>query len=104
MKRVWSGQPVSEYVGPIGPPVVSPNGPEILIGGYWQKAMRRVGKWGDGYIGGISGPTEALELYHKAVLEFRKSSSHEGGESLFEHDLAYEFDELAIFFASLTYR
>lgn len=66
MKRVWSGQPVSEYVGPIGPPVVSPNGPELLIGGYSQKAMRRVGKWGDGYIGGISVPAEALELYHKA--------------------------------------
>lgn len=42
---------VNEHIGPIGPPVVSPNGPEILIGGYSQEAIRRVGKWGDGYIG-----------------------------------------------------
>jgi hypothetical protein len=27
-----------------------------------------------------------------------------GGENLFEYDLAYAFDELAVFFASLTYR
>jgi alkanesulfonate monooxygenase SsuD/methylene tetrahydromethanopterin reductase-like flavin-dependent oxidoreductase (luciferase family) len=73
MKRVWSGQSVSEDVGPIGPPVVSPNGPQILIGGYSQKAMRRVGKWGDGYLAGISGPREASVLYHKAEESWKEA-------------------------------
>src|SRR5215471_1141694 len=32
--RAWSGQPVSEQIGVIGPAPVQPGGPEILIGGY----------------------------------------------------------------------
>ncbi|HEV8194608.1 MAG TPA: LLM class flavin-dependent oxidoreductase [Ktedonobacterales bacterium] len=66
MKRIWSGQPMSEAVGPIGPPVVSPRGPELLIGGYTQPAARRVGTWGDGFISGITSPATALSLYRIA--------------------------------------
>ncbi len=66
MRRVWSGQPAGENIGPIGPQVVSPNGPEILIGGYSPEAVQRVGRWGDGYIAGGGGPAQALELYNKA--------------------------------------
>src|SRR5207248_1406848 len=33
MKRVWSGQPIAEGVGPIGPPPGRPGGPPILMGG-----------------------------------------------------------------------
>lgn len=66
MKRVWSGQPVSGHVGPIGPRVVSPHGPEILIGGYSRQAVRRVGTWGDGFIAGITDPARARELYNQA--------------------------------------
>lgn len=73
MKLVWSGQPISEMVGPIGPPVVSPNGPQILIGGYTQKAVRRVGTWGDGYIAGISNPAEALALYRGAEASWQEA-------------------------------
>jgi hypothetical protein len=52
MKRVWSGQPVSEEVGAVGPPPARPGGPELLIGGYTPVSIRRVGRWGDGFISG----------------------------------------------------
>ncbi|QBD76008.1 LLM class flavin-dependent oxidoreductase [Ktedonosporobacter rubrisoli] len=71
IKRVWSGQQLDEHMGAMGPPVVSPNGPEILIGGYSHKAVRRVGKWGDGYIAGISSPAEALDLYREAEASWK---------------------------------
>jgi alkanesulfonate monooxygenase SsuD/methylene tetrahydromethanopterin reductase-like flavin-dependent oxidoreductase (luciferase family) len=73
MRRVWSGQPVSDTIGPIGPKVVSPNGPEILIGGYSPDAVRRVGKWGDGYIAGGAGPAQSLELYNKAEESWKEA-------------------------------
>lgn len=66
LRRVWFGQPVSEHVGPIGPQVVSPTGPEILIGGYSPQAVRRVGRWADGFIASLVSPERALELYHQA--------------------------------------
>ena len=46
MKRVWSGQSVSNEVGPIGPPPARAGGPELLIGGYSPTPIRRVGGWG----------------------------------------------------------
>ncbi len=52
MRRVWSGQPVSDEVGPMGPPPARPGGPELLIGGYSPAAISRVGRWGDGFISG----------------------------------------------------
>ena len=73
MRRVWSGQPLSDHIGPIGPQVVSPNGPEILIGGYSPDAVRRVGKWGDGFIAGGAPPATALELYNKAEESWKEA-------------------------------
>jgi hypothetical protein len=73
LKRLWSGQPMSEYIGPIGPPLVSPTGPETLLGGYSHKAVCRVGTWGDGYLAGITDPAEALELYHTAEVSWREA-------------------------------
>src|SRR5215208_7202316 len=52
MKGVWSGQPVSEEVGAVGPPPAQEGGPELLIGGYTPVSIRRVGRWGDGFISG----------------------------------------------------
>ncbi len=50
MKRVWSGESVGDGVGPVGPPPIQPGGPELLIGASSPAAMRRVGRWADGYI------------------------------------------------------
>jgi alkanesulfonate monooxygenase SsuD/methylene tetrahydromethanopterin reductase-like flavin-dependent oxidoreductase (luciferase family) len=73
LKHIWSDQPVSEYVGAIGPPVVSPRGPELLIGGYAPQAVRRVGKWGDGFIAGLVSPARALSLYHQAEASWEEA-------------------------------
>lgn len=48
MKRIWSGQPVSEEMGPVGPPPAREGGPELLIGGYSQP---RYGGWDAGRTG-----------------------------------------------------
>jgi alkanesulfonate monooxygenase SsuD/methylene tetrahydromethanopterin reductase-like flavin-dependent oxidoreductase (luciferase family) len=73
MKRIWSGQPMSETVGPIGPPPVAPQGPELLIGGYSLPAARRAGKWSDGFLSGITSPARALRLYQQAQASWAEA-------------------------------
>jgi alkanesulfonate monooxygenase SsuD/methylene tetrahydromethanopterin reductase-like flavin-dependent oxidoreductase (luciferase family) len=63
MKRAWSGQPLAEGIGPVGPPPARQGGPEVLIGGYSPAAIKRVGRWGDGIIlGGGSDPNVARQF------------------------------------------
>ena len=52
MARLWSGKPFSATAGTIGPPPVQPGGPEVLIGAYTEAAIKRVGRWNNGYIAG----------------------------------------------------
>lgn len=66
MKRIWSGQPLAEDVGPVGPAPVRVDGPELLIGGYSPAAIRRVSQWGDGYIAGGAPPPMARQGYEVA--------------------------------------
>jgi len=66
MKRVWSGQPMAEDVGPIGPAPARPGGPELLIGGYSPMAIKRVSRWGDGFIAGGAPPAMARQGYDLA--------------------------------------
>jgi len=63
MKRVWSGQPLADDVGPIGPPPARPGGPELLIGGQARAAIQRVARWADGYIVGGGDAAAARERY-----------------------------------------
>jgi alkanesulfonate monooxygenase SsuD/methylene tetrahydromethanopterin reductase-like flavin-dependent oxidoreductase (luciferase family) len=72
MKRVWSGQPVSDEVGPIGPPPARPGGPEVLIGGYAEVSIRRVGRWADGFVsGGIPDPEQVRQMFDLAEASWR---------------------------------
>jgi alkanesulfonate monooxygenase SsuD/methylene tetrahydromethanopterin reductase-like flavin-dependent oxidoreductase (luciferase family) len=72
MKRVWSGQPASDEVGSIGPPPARAGGPELLIGGYSPPAIRRVGRWGDGYMsGGVPNPEQVRQLFDLAEESWR---------------------------------
>jgi alkanesulfonate monooxygenase SsuD/methylene tetrahydromethanopterin reductase-like flavin-dependent oxidoreductase (luciferase family) len=72
MKRVWSGQPVSEEVGPLGPQPARQGGPEVLIGGYTPVSIRRVGRWGDGFIsGGVRDPEQVRRLFDLAEESWR---------------------------------
>jgi alkanesulfonate monooxygenase SsuD/methylene tetrahydromethanopterin reductase-like flavin-dependent oxidoreductase (luciferase family) len=71
-KRIWSGQPLADDIGPIGPPPASPGGPKLLIGGYSPVAIRRVGKWADGFIsGGSTDPAAALQFYGIAAESWK---------------------------------
>jgi alkanesulfonate monooxygenase SsuD/methylene tetrahydromethanopterin reductase-like flavin-dependent oxidoreductase (luciferase family) len=64
MKRVWSGGPVSDEVGSMGPPPARAGGPELLIGAYSPTAIQRVGRWADGFIsGGIPDPEQVRQLF-----------------------------------------
>lgn len=72
MKRVWAGQAAGDGVGPIGPAPGRRGGPEILIGGYTEAAVRRVGQFGDGFIsGGRSDPEQVGRFYRLAEQSWK---------------------------------
>ncbi|MFJ3188498.1 LLM class flavin-dependent oxidoreductase [Streptomyces halstedii] len=50
MRRLWSGEPYDDGVGPIGPAPARPTGPEVLFGGFRPAALERVARWGDGFL------------------------------------------------------
>jgi alkanesulfonate monooxygenase SsuD/methylene tetrahydromethanopterin reductase-like flavin-dependent oxidoreductase (luciferase family) len=50
MRRLWSGEPYGDGVGPIGPRPARPGGPEVLFGGFKPAAIERVARWGDGFL------------------------------------------------------
>ncbi|MER6942950.1 LLM class flavin-dependent oxidoreductase [Nonomuraea sp. NPDC000554] len=58
MRRVWSGEPYSEDIGPIGPAPARPGGPEVLFGGFVPATADRVARWGDGFLGATFSPEE----------------------------------------------
>jgi alkanesulfonate monooxygenase SsuD/methylene tetrahydromethanopterin reductase-like flavin-dependent oxidoreductase (luciferase family) len=67
LTRIWSGEAVSDQVGPIGPAPTQPAGPEVLIGGYSPAAVQRVRSFGNGFIsGGGSNPHQASAFYRMA--------------------------------------
>jgi len=72
MKRIWSGDPVSDEVGPVGPRPAQAGGPELLIGGYSPAPIRRVGRWADGFIsGGIADPEQVRQMFDVAEESWR---------------------------------
>jgi alkanesulfonate monooxygenase SsuD/methylene tetrahydromethanopterin reductase-like flavin-dependent oxidoreductase (luciferase family) len=78
MRRVWSGGPVSDEIGPIGPPPAQPGGPELLIGAYSLTAIQRAGRWGDGFIsGGIPDPEQVRQMFD-LVEESWRAEGREG--------------------------
>lgn len=63
MERAWSGQAVSDEIGPIGPLPVQPGGPEILLGGYSPVAIKRLGHVGNGFMAGGGDPKLANQFF-----------------------------------------
>jgi alkanesulfonate monooxygenase SsuD/methylene tetrahydromethanopterin reductase-like flavin-dependent oxidoreductase (luciferase family) len=51
MKRVWSGEKVTESVVPVGPPPVQTGGPGLLVGTMGPKTVRSAAAWADGLAG-----------------------------------------------------
>jgi alkanesulfonate monooxygenase SsuD/methylene tetrahydromethanopterin reductase-like flavin-dependent oxidoreductase (luciferase family) len=71
MERIWAGQPLSEEVGPIGPQPVQASGPEILIGGNSPAALKRIARWGNGFISGGGGPQRAQQAFAQAEAAWK---------------------------------
>ena len=72
MKHIWSGKPLDDKIGAIGPAPVRQGGPELLIGGYSPAALKRIARWADGYIsGGQADPTRVADTYKIIEAEWK---------------------------------
>ena len=67
MRSLWKGEVVSEGLGTMGPAVVQPGGPEVLIGAGTPQAVRRVGRYADGFIAAAANAGAVNELYGMAL-------------------------------------
>jgi alkanesulfonate monooxygenase SsuD/methylene tetrahydromethanopterin reductase-like flavin-dependent oxidoreductase (luciferase family) len=65
MRRLWSGEPYGDGIGPIGPAPARPGGPEVLFGGFKPAAIERVARWGDGFLAAAA-PSWAGGLFDTA--------------------------------------
>ncbi|GAA1303565.1 luciferase [Planotetraspora silvatica] len=50
MRRIWSGEPYAEGIGPIGPRPAAASGPEVLFGTFSPAGIRRAARFGDGFL------------------------------------------------------
>ncbi len=51
MRRVWSGEKITDSTLPVGPPPVQHGGPELLVGTTGPKTLRSAAGWADGLAG-----------------------------------------------------
>jgi alkanesulfonate monooxygenase SsuD/methylene tetrahydromethanopterin reductase-like flavin-dependent oxidoreductase (luciferase family) len=51
MKRVWSGEKITDSVVPVGPAPVHSGGPRLLVGTIGPKTLRSAAPWADGLAG-----------------------------------------------------
>lgn len=78
LRRLWSGGPLSDEVGAIGPLSPRQGGPELLIGGYVPAIVDRIARWGDGYMApGGSEPAAMLKMW-RDIEEAWKSHGRRG--------------------------
>jgi alkanesulfonate monooxygenase SsuD/methylene tetrahydromethanopterin reductase-like flavin-dependent oxidoreductase (luciferase family) len=78
LRRLWSGEALSNETGPIGPPAYRPGGPELLIGGYVPAIAQRIGKWGDGYMAPGGGEPEAMIKMWRDIQQAWKENQRIG--------------------------
>ena len=71
MKRVWSSESPVDGTSPVGPEPLQSGGPELLIGAFAPAAIKRAGRWADGYLGGGGDPQAALAMYETVLEEWR---------------------------------
>ncbi|MGP3955920.1 LLM class flavin-dependent oxidoreductase [Nonomuraea sp. 3N208] len=76
MRRLWSGEPYGDDIGPIGPAPARPTGPIVLFGGFKPAALERVARWGDGFLSAAS-PSWAGDLFD-TVRTFWKKYGRDG--------------------------
>ena len=81
MKRIWSGDKVTESVVPVGPPPVQAGGPELLIGTMGPKTVRSAAAWADGLAGttldlDVDKQNELFDVARAAWAEAGKPKPH----------------------------
>jgi alkanesulfonate monooxygenase SsuD/methylene tetrahydromethanopterin reductase-like flavin-dependent oxidoreductase (luciferase family) len=81
MKRVWSGEKVTESVVPVGPPPVQAGGPELLVGTMGPKTVRSAASWADGLAGttldlDVDKQNELFDIARAAWAEAGKRKPH----------------------------
>lgn len=75
MKRVWSGEKVTDSVVPVGPSPVQSGGPPLLIGSIGPKTVRSAAAWADGVAGMTLGQPTASQR-SLTLRVWRRSSSN----------------------------
>ena len=81
MKRIWSGDRVTESVVPVGPPPAQAGGPELLVGTMGPKTVRSAAVWADGLAGttldlDLDKQNELFEVARAAWAEAGKRKPH----------------------------
>jgi alkanesulfonate monooxygenase SsuD/methylene tetrahydromethanopterin reductase-like flavin-dependent oxidoreductase (luciferase family) len=77
MKRIWSGEKLTESVCPVGPRPVQRGGPELLVGTMGPKTVRSAAAWADG----VAGTTLDLDVAKvDELFEVARTSWAEAGK------------------------
>jgi alkanesulfonate monooxygenase SsuD/methylene tetrahydromethanopterin reductase-like flavin-dependent oxidoreductase (luciferase family) len=74
LRRVWSGGPVADGIGAVGPTLAKGAGPGILLGGATEAPLRRAGRLADGFLAS-PGPAATIAAHYAVV----KSAWQEAG-------------------------
>jgi alkanesulfonate monooxygenase SsuD/methylene tetrahydromethanopterin reductase-like flavin-dependent oxidoreductase (luciferase family) len=78
LRRLWSGEALSDEVGAIGPRPCSADGPELLIGGYVPAIVQRIAKWGDGYMAPGGGEPQSLLKMWRQIEQAWQEAGRKG--------------------------
>jgi alkanesulfonate monooxygenase SsuD/methylene tetrahydromethanopterin reductase-like flavin-dependent oxidoreductase (luciferase family) len=78
LRRLWAGGALSETIGAVGPAPKRQGGPELLIGGYVPAIVRRIVKWGDGYMAPGGGEPEAMAKMWREILQAWQAEGRSG--------------------------
>jgi len=92
MRRIWAGQDAAEGVGPVGPLPVQAGGPPLIFGGRNETALRRIAKWGDGYVTGSVSDIEGARATF-AIVERVWREAGRSGRPLFIGSLSCAIGE-----------
>lgn len=81
MSRIWKGERLADDIEPIGPVPVQPGGPKLLIGANTPAAIKRIGRWGEGYI--VPGPPAEIAREHYDMAETAWKDAGRAGKPRF---------------------
>jgi alkanesulfonate monooxygenase SsuD/methylene tetrahydromethanopterin reductase-like flavin-dependent oxidoreductase (luciferase family) len=81
MKRVWSGENVTDSTLPVGPPPLQAGGPKLLVGTRGPKTTRHAAGWADGLAGttldlDVDKQNELFDVARDAWRQAGKAAPH----------------------------